>query len=252
MGLTGAFLMENTTVGPYQIERQLSRSGLARVYGATDTRDGRRVAIKVAALPTDPAGRESFAALFRTEADVLASVKHPAVTAILDQGVMGDGTPYFVMEYVHGRDLGKALDEAGRLTVGGRAAGVEASGRGPGGGSRQGVSAPGCEAGEHSCGDGCEGVAPWTVKLLDFGVTEKVDETTRMTRGGDYFGSLRYMSPEQVRAKPLSARSDVWGLGVVLYEMLVGAAPFKGGGDGGHDGGNHECGGDDSARRGGA
>ncbi len=201
----------------YRLGRVLGRGGMCIVYQAWDTKLRRDVAIKRLEPPLnqDPRTR----ARFDREGQALARLSHPNVVTLIDRGsTETDG--YLVFEYVEGRSLKelvreKPLDvaEAGRI-LGQVAEGLAAA---------------------HQAGIVHRDVKPQNIlidrqghaKITDFGIATGPD-WTRVTKAGSIIGSARYMSPEQVRSKPVDARSDIYSLGVVMYEMLAGHPPFDG------------------------
>ncbi len=201
----------------YQLGRVLGRGGMCIVYQAWDTRQQRFVAIKRLEPPLneDPRTR----ARFDREGRALALLDHPNLVALLDRG-SSENDDYLVFEYVDGRSL-KELIREGHISI--EAFGVLV-----------GQVAEGL-ASAHSVGIVHRDVKPQNIlidrlghaKVSDFGIATGPD-WTRVTRAGAVIGSARYMSPEQIRSKPVDARSDVYSLGVVMYEMLSGHTPFDG------------------------
>ncbi len=201
----------------YRLGRVLGRGGMCIVYQAWDTRLERNVAVKrlEPSLNEDPRTR----ARFDREGRALAQLSHPNLVTLIDRGST-DTEEYLVFEYVEGRSL-KELTREGPLPI----ADV---------GSIAGQVAEGLAA-AHSAGIVHRDVKPQNIlidrqghaKVTDFGIATGPD-WTRVTRAGSIIGSARYMSPEQIRSKPVDARSDIYSLGVVVYEMLAGHPPFDG------------------------
>ncbi|MBN1628934.1 MAG: serine/threonine protein kinase [Thermoleophilia bacterium] len=187
------------------------------VYQAWDTRLQRNVAVKRLEPPLneDPRTR----ARFDREGRALAQLSHPNLVTLIDRG-SSDNEDYLVFEYVEGRSLKETIRE-GLMGVGeiGRVAGQVAEGL----------------AAAHLVGIVHRDVKPQNIlidrnghaKVSDFGIATGPD-WTRVTRAGSIIGSARYMSPEQIRSKPVDARSDIYSLGIVMYEMLTGQPPFDG------------------------
>ncbi len=221
-------------IGPYTVEAEIGRGGMGVVYRATDTRLGRPVAIK--ALPEDLADDPERLARFEREARTLAALNHPNVAGI--HGVEEhEGRRYLILEYVDGETLAERLDR-GPLAVD----------------ESLEVCAQICRGVEaaHEAGIIHRDLKPANVKLtpdgkvkvLDFGLAKETKEgssssadLTRSptitaaqspTAAGVILGTAPYMSPEQARGRPVDRRSDVWSLGVMLYECLTGASPFVG------------------------
>jgi len=201
----------------YKLGRVLGRGGMCIVYQAWDTRLQRNVAIKRLEPPLneDPRTR----ARFDREGRALAQLSHPNLVTLIDRG-SSDNEDYLVFEYVEGRSLKEIIRE-GLMGVGeiGRIAGQVAEGL----------------AAAHLAGIVHRDVKPQNIlidrnghaKVSDFGIATGPD-WTRVTRAGSIIGSARYMSPEQIRSKPVDARSDIYSLGIVMYEMLTGQPPFDG------------------------
>jgi serine/threonine-protein kinase len=187
------------------------------VYQAWDMRLERNVAVKrlEPSLSQDPRTR----ARFDREGRALAQLSHPNLVTLIDRGST-DTEEYLVFEYVEGRSL-KELVREGPLSI------ADA-------GSIAGQVAEGLAA-AHLAGIVHRDVKPQNIlidrqgyaKVTDFGIATGPD-WTRVTRAGSIIGSARYMSPEQIRSKPVDARSDIYSLGVVMYEMLSGHPPFDG------------------------
>src|SRR6266511_3472462 len=200
----------------YRVEAEIGRGGMARVYRATDTVLGRTVAIKV--LDTEQASDHSFVDRFRREARAAARLNHPGVVAVFDTG-SDDGVHYIIMEYVHGRTLGQVVAEEGPLPPD-RAAAIATS-------VAEALSFA------HAEGLVQRDVKPANVmltdsgrvKVMDFGIARVVSAHT-LTQTAKVFGTAAYLSPEQAQGQRVDGRSDVYALGVVLYEMLTGRAPF--------------------------
>ena len=209
------------TLGRYRIERELGRGAMGRVFLAFDTEIHRRVAIKtINAFESLPgAERREARERFLREARAAGQLLHPGIVTIFDVGE-ADGVPYLAMEHVEGTTLDAYCREGDLLppaTVGALVA-----------------HAAEALAFAHARGVVHRDVKPANlmrvgasaVKIMDFGLAKSV--ATKMTHDGALFGTPNYMSPEQVRGETLDGRSDLFSLGVVLYEMLVGAKPFEG------------------------
>jgi tRNA A-37 threonylcarbamoyl transferase component Bud32 len=202
----------------YRLEAPIARGGMASVWLAHDELLGRRVAVK--ALHSDLAGDEKLRARFRQEAIAAAGLSHPNIVATYDTGD-DDGLAYIVMELIEGESLRQLLDRKGSLDVA-VAVGI----------ARQ-VSAA-LEA-AHRNGVVHRDVKPGnvlvpregSVKVTDFGIA-KATGSADFTRTGMVVGTARYLSPEQVQGQPTDARTDVYSLGLVLYEMLAGRPAYQG------------------------
>ncbi|MDQ3145872.1 MAG: protein kinase, partial [Actinomycetota bacterium] len=203
----------------YELDRHIARGGMADVYLARDALLDRPVALKVlfSQFATDP----TFVQRFRREAQAAANLNHPNIVSVYDWGEEDD-TYFIVMEYVEGRSLAQVLRADGPL-VPDRAAEV-------------GVDVAAALAFAHGKGVVHRDVKPGNVlispaggvKVTDFGIARAVSTTENLTQTGMVMGTATYFSPEQARGAAVDPRSDVYSLGVVLYELLTGSAPFTG------------------------
>jgi serine/threonine-protein kinase len=200
----------------YQVGRAIGRGGMADVYLAHDRLLDRQVAVKVLSpqFASDPTNVERF----RREAQAAAGLNHPHIVAVYDWGEE-DGTSYIVMEYVPGETLREILQKYGRL--------------GPMDAARIAAEIADALSFAHSHGVVHRDVKPGNVlitpqgqvKVTDFGIA-RAESSEPLTKTGAVLGTATYFSPEQAQGFALDGRSDVYALGVVLYEMLTGVAPF--------------------------
>ena len=213
---------ENTVFnGRYEVHRRLGRGGMAEVFLARDQLLDRPVAMKVLfpEFATDPA----FVERFRREATAAANLNHPNIVGVYDWGE-ADGTYFIVMEFVDGRTLSEILRDEGPLhpdRVADVGADVAAA---LGFAHRNGVVHRDVKPGNVL-------VTPTgQVKVADFGIaraiTANADEN--LTQVGTVMGTATYFSPEQARGDTVDPRSDIYSLGCVLYELLLGRPPFSG------------------------
>jgi eukaryotic-like serine/threonine-protein kinase len=203
--------------GRYSVIRRLGSGGMANVYLAEDKELGRRVAIKM--LDDKHANDDQFVERFRREAKNAASLSHPNIVSIYDRGE-AEGTYYIAMEYIEGRTLKDLIVARGPLPVE-RAVSY----------TRQIL---GAVRFAHRKGIVHRDIKPHNVlvdtdgrlKVTDFGIARA--GTSQMTEAGSIIGTAQYLSPEQARGAPVDQRSDLYSVGIVLYEMLTGSVPFTG------------------------
>ncbi len=202
----------------YQLEREIARGGMAEVYLARDELLDRPVAVKV--LSAEYARDPSFVERFRREAQSAASLNHPDIVAIYDWG-QEQGTYFIVMEYVAGHTLRDLLRLEGSLSPQ-RSANIAAEiASALDYAHRAGVVHRDVKPGNVLINS--DGVA----KVTDFGIA-RADTSEALTQTGSVMGTATYFSPEQAQGYSVDGRSDVYSLGIVLYEMLCGAPPFRG------------------------
>ncbi|WP_399540636.1 PASTA domain-containing protein [uncultured Corynebacterium sp.] len=194
------------------------------VYSATDTLLGREVAVKM--LRSELARDANFRERFRREAQNAGRLNHPAIVAIYDTGETlhdGQSTPYIVMELVKGRNLKDIVADGGPLSPDEAAT----------------TLIPVCEALQvsHDAGIVHRDIKPanvmitntGVVKIMDFGIARALDDvTSHMTQTSAVIGTAQYLSPEQARGKPVDGRSDLYALGCLMYDIMVGHPPFDG------------------------
>jgi serine/threonine-protein kinase len=226
-----AGLPEGTVIaGKYQVERTLGVGGMGVVIAALHMHLGQRVAIKF--MRAEAARDANAVGRFVREARAAAALANEHVTRVLDVGTLENGAPYMVMEYLAGVDLGEVVAREGPLSV---PLAVD-------------TVLQACEAlaEAHARGIVHRDLKPANlfatsrpdgsrlVKVLDFGISKAIDfarpdSGNSLTASGLVMGSPGYMSPEQIRSsKEVDARTDVWSLGVILYELLAGVSPFAG------------------------
>ncbi len=196
----------------YRILKPLGKGGMASVYLAVQESVDREVALKIMAphLLAEP----TFGDRFLREARIAAKLHHRHVVGVVDVGKHGDWH-YIAMEFLPGGSISKDIDPLGALRV-----------------TREIARAL---AYAHSKGFIHRDIKPDNIllrddgsaALTDFGIARAADSATKMTRAGSVVGTPHYMSPEQARGLPLDGRADIYSLGVLLYELLVGEVPFQ-------------------------
>ena len=208
--------------GRYELHRQLARGGTADVFLARDQLLDRPVAVKV--LFSSFASDEKFVERFRQEAQSAANLSHPNIVAIYDWGEER-GTYFIVMEYVEGRSLAEILNTEGPLHPD-RAAEIASDvADALGFAHRNGLVHNDVKPGNILISPSGQ------VKVTDFGITTVIAKAkAEQTKDGKQmvFGTPSYLSPEQAQGKPVDPKSDLYSLGIVLYEMLAGTPPFGG------------------------
>ncbi len=214
---TSDTLIDTLLDGRYRIIRKLGTGGMATVYLAEDQELGRRVALKL--LDERHAQDEQFVERFRREAESAAGLSHPNVVSIYDRGET-EGTYYIAMEYLEGKTLKELLVGRGPTPI--RVA-IDFT---------QQILAALEFA--HRNGIVHRDIKPHNVvvapdgrlKVTDFGIARS--GASQMTEAGSIIGTAQYLSPEQAQGKPVDPSSDLYSVGVVLYEMLTGTVPFTG------------------------
>ncbi len=219
--------LSGKVVGNYRIDREVGRGGMGWVYRAIDLRLERVVALKV--LPREVAGDHERLHRFEREAKALAALNHPGIVTLFEIGEWEEH-PYLVLEYVEGLSLAELL-----------------TGDGLGAEPFLGVALSLCDAvaGAHRAGITHRDLKPANVlmsaegqlKVVDFGLARRAEDKPpggadfdqpTVTIEGRIVGTAAYMAPEQAEGKAVDARSDVFALGVMFYEMLTGSRPFRG------------------------
>ena len=216
--------MSELIANRYELGSVVGSGGMSVVYSATDTLLGREVAVKM--LRSELARDANFRERFRREAQNAGRLNHPAIVAIYDTGETlhnDQSTPYIVMELVKGRNLKDIVADGGPLSPDEAAT----------------TLIPVCEALQvsHDAGIVHRDIKPanvmitntGVVKIMDFGIARALDDvTSHMTQTSAVIGTAQYLSPEQARGKPVDGRSDLYALGCLMYDIMVGHPPFDG------------------------
>ncbi|HVE66482.1 MAG TPA: serine/threonine-protein kinase, partial [Thermoanaerobaculia bacterium] len=221
-------LLTGARLGPYEIQQLVGSGGMGEVYRARDTRLERTVAVKVlsAHLSSSPEVRERF----DREAKTISQLSHPNICALYDVGHQ-DGIDYLVMEYLEGETLAERLLKGPLATEQVLRHGVEIAG-GLDRAHRQGIVHRDLKPGNVM-------LTRAGVKLLDFGLAKAfqaqplsgvtgLPTAAHLTQEGSILGTFQYMAPEQLEAKDADARTDIFALGAVLFEMATGRKAFSG------------------------
>ena len=214
--------------GKYQIQQKIGSGGMGTVYKALQPNIGRMVAIKI--LHPKLVNRKDLVSRFSREAKALAHLSHPNTVKVIDDGELEDGSLYIVMEFLEGRNLNQTVRGSGPIPVE-RALPIL-------------IQVCGALEEAHQRGIVHRDLKPENIflanqggmkdfpKVLDFGLAKVTEQEMRpgsliLTQEGMVFGTPEFMSPEQAQGKTLDAKSDLYSLATILYEVLTGKLPFE-------------------------
>ena len=221
-------LIGTTIADKYEIHSLLGRGGMSIVYKGKHKMMDRDVAIKL--LRPELVAIPQLVERFKRESKAISTLRHTGIVAVFDFGLMKNGTPFLVMDYLEGKTLDKVLKEQGRMDISKAVHLVAAA----------------CDALAHSHHKGIvhrdikpsnllvrvEANGKETLTIFDFGIAKMLsqDGSTihKLTTSGEIFGSPLYMSPEQSEGDGIDARSDIYSMACVLHEMILGEPPFRG------------------------
>jgi len=206
-------------LGDFEIKEQIGKGGIGKVYKARQISLQRDVAIKT--LPFE-LSNEEFVERFDIEAKSVASLLHQNILQMYTKGVTADGVHYFAMEYVDGEDLSAKIKKGVRFSeneaidiISQACKGLECAWK------RNIIHRDIKPSNLMVTKDG-------VVKVADFGLAKSLEATHKLTRTDVYMGTVNYTSPEQGDGKPLDNRTDIYSLGIVLYQLLTGKVPYEG------------------------
>jgi serine/threonine-protein kinase len=218
----GEDVLLGTPIGVYRVARLLGIGGMGRVYKAVHPAIGSRVAIKV--LSRECSDRRDLVERFFSEAKAVNLIRHEGIVNVLDLAVLPDGRPYIIMEYLDGAPLSAIVEQSvqhrAALPLGGIA--------------RLAVEVLDALGAAHAKNIVHRDLKPDNIyvapsgrsKVLDFGIAKLSDVTGTATRTGSLLGTPHYMSPEQAMGRVVDHRSDLYAIGVILFECATGHKPF--------------------------
>ena len=206
-----------TKIGRYEIKSELGRGGMATVYRAYDPSFAREVAIKV--LPREMMHDPQFRARFEREIKMVAALEHPSIVPVYDVGEE-DGQPYFVMRFMTGGSLSSRIAQ-GKLPLEETARIIEKIAQGLTYAHKKGIIHRDLKPDNILFDDNDN---PF---ITDFGIAKLTESTGGNLTGSGVIGTPAYMSPEQAQGNPIDSRSDIYGLGVIVYQMLSGQQPYN-------------------------
>jgi serine/threonine-protein kinase len=210
--------------GKYLLEEFIGEGGMAVVYRATHVNMERPVVVKI--LQGRLTASEKSVQRFERECKVTAKVSHPNVVSVFDVGFINGNQPYLVMEFIKGESLRDKIDHEGPLPLSAGAAILIQICRGLQEAHSMGIIHRDLKPENILMQERSD--RPDWVKIVDFGIAHlSTGAMQRLTKTGSVVGTAEYMAPEQLRDFPLDTRSDLYSLGVILFEMLTATVPFE-------------------------
>jgi len=206
----------------YELTEFLSQGGMGRLYVARDRVLNRQVVVKI--LLPQYLDNQKFAKRFQREAQTLSKINHPHLLAVHDYGVFRENYPFIVTEYIRGISLGEMIGERGRIPVSETVEILSQVCDGLNAAHEMDIVHRDMKPENILVTKGADEV--W-VKVIDFGLAvENFQEQTRLTVSGSFLGTMPYMAPEQFDHADVDARTDVYAVGIIFYEMLTGTHPY--------------------------
>ena len=209
--------------GKYLIERLLGEGGMGKVYLAKHKAIGKRFAIKL--LHTDAIKDPEVVERFKVEAQAASSIGNEHIIDITDFAELDDGSTFFVMEYLDGKSLTKLIEELKRIPTTRLVRIAKQLTQGLGAAHTAGIVHRDLKPDNIFLCKRSGGETDF-IKILDFGIAKVGASTNKLTKAGAIFGTPHYMSPEQASGSPIDHRTDIYAIGVILYEAAVGRVPF--------------------------
>jgi serine/threonine protein kinase len=210
--------------GRYKIEKRIGEGGMGIVYSATHAMLGKKLALKV--LRSEVARDQDVVQRFITEAQAATSIGHENIIDISDFGRLPDRTVYFVMEYLDGEPLTKLIRRGGSIPVREAVHIIRQIASALGAAHTRGIVHRDLKPDNVYLIKRGGAAAANFVKVLDFGIAKVGGASSKLTKTGMVFGTPHYMSPEQAAGQTVDQRTDIYALGVIMYEMFVGKVPF--------------------------